>query len=551
MKTLFSRVFPIALAFSLTLASVSAQDAQTFPQAPCGVVDSIDYPIDISDTLGEGYDDFALLRPRFGGNHVGIDIGFDRWGEPVRAAARGRVTYSNIFGWDTEKGVVIIEHIFPTGERYYTVYGHMEQGDQIFFPGVGTCVERGEIVGLIGWPSRGLPHLHYEIRNFLPTDGGPGYVQGNPLDQGWFHPLDFTELWRVRLSPGYISALTFDAIPSLPPIMLENGGSVIASGVTLNGFAADDTPLWRVSADSLITGIASLPGDRVVARSRSGQTMTLQGGRYVAVWNVPGPEAPLAVLGETIIIVTEGMGLAGYSPHGEALWSIPGMTETASADASLPLRIAMLETNGTQVGFAVRDSGGVRWQLYDAQGRLSFETTFSTPTPVIVPAHNGGWLALDGGTLYRIHNGERTALASIAPIAGRTARMAADIIGNAYIYLGDSDATLLSIGPMGEIRWRSTYPYPVTSLAPLIDVGAGCLLYSLDADGVLNVFNALTGELVTQSGLYPGGVQNGSPRARLLSVDSNERVLVGGGFLSAITLDGTQLGGVSSQCLLG
>lgn len=68
---------------------------------------------------------------------------------------------------------------------------------------------------------------------------------------------------------------------------------------------------------------------------------------------------------------------------------------------------------------------------------------------------------------------------------------------------------------------------------------------------MLNVFNALTGELITQSGLYPGGVQNGSPRARLLSVDSNERVLVGGGFLSAITLDGTQLGGVSSQCLLG
>lgn len=551
MKNLLIRLILVCLALSPALSFAAAQDAQTSPFAPCGVVDAIDYPIDISDTLGEGYDDFALLRPRFGGNHVGIDIGFDRWGEPVRAAARGRVTYSNLFGWDTEKGVVILEHIFPTGERYYSVYGHMEQGDQIFFPNVGACVERGDIVGLIGWPSRGLPHLHYEIRDFLPTDGGPGYVQGNPLDEGWYHPLDFTELWRVRLSPGYISALTFDAIPSLPPVMLEGGGSVVASGVTLNGFGSDDTPLWRVSADSLITGVASLPGDRVVARSRSGQTMTLQGGRYVAVWNVPGPEAALTVLGETIIIVTESMGLAGFTPFGDLLWNIEGMADTASTDPSLPLRLAVLESNGSQVGFGIRDSGGVRWQLIDAQGSRIYETTFETTTPAIVPAGQGSWLALDGGRLYRIRGGERSVLAEIAPIAGRTARIATDIIGNAYIYLGDSDATLLSIGPMGEIRWRSNYPYPVTSLAPLIDVGAGCLLYSLDADGVLNVFNALTGELITQSGLYPGGVQNGSPRARLLSVDSNERVLVGGGFLSAITLDGTQLGGVTSQCLLG
>ena len=76
---------------------------QTQPAPFCGVVDSFDYPI---DNLVEGYDDFALYRPRFEGNHVGIDIGFDRWGDPVYAAAKGRVTLSDIEEWDTEKGLV-------------------------------------------------------------------------------------------------------------------------------------------------------------------------------------------------------------------------------------------------------------------------------------------------------------------------------------------------------------------------------------------------------------------------------------------------------------
>src|SRR5262245_28096767 len=136
--------------------------------AGCGVVDAIDYPI---DELVPGYDDFARYRERFGGNHTGIDIGFDRWGDPVYAAARGRVTYADPEGWDTEKGVVIIEHIMPDNTIAYSLYGHMEETDIIGFPQVGQCIERGSLVGTIGWPSRGRPHLHYEIRRILPNDG--------------------------------------------------------------------------------------------------------------------------------------------------------------------------------------------------------------------------------------------------------------------------------------------------------------------------------------------------------------------------------------------
>src|SRR5512147_2756818 len=77
---------------------------------PCGLVDSIDYPI---DGISVDHDDFGMYRAGFNGRHTGIDMAFGRYGDPVRAAARGRVTFADPAGWDTEKGVVIIEHTFP------------------------------------------------------------------------------------------------------------------------------------------------------------------------------------------------------------------------------------------------------------------------------------------------------------------------------------------------------------------------------------------------------------------------------------------------------
>src|SRR5689334_9026784 len=141
----------LLLLLAAPVASAHAQEVT----APCGVVDAIDYPV---DNLVPGYDDFTLYRARFGGNHTGIDIAFDRWGDPVHAAARGLVTYSNPEGWDTEKGVVIVEHTFPDGSIAYSLYGHVEQTDKIFLPQVGKCVARGEVIAAVGWPSRGRPH---------------------------------------------------------------------------------------------------------------------------------------------------------------------------------------------------------------------------------------------------------------------------------------------------------------------------------------------------------------------------------------------------------
>lgn len=544
------QLYRLICLFLLLATSVPAS-AQP-PHAPCGVVDAIEYPIDISDTLRRGSDDFALYRARFGGNHVGIDIGFERLGEPVYAAARGRVTYADPEGWDTEKGVVIVEHIFPDGSTAYSLYGHMEETETTFFPLVNQCVEPGDVVGTIGAPSRGLPHLHYEIRGFMPGDGGPGYVTGNPAQAGWFHPLDFTELWRLRLSPAYIGSVTFSSAPTLPPVILDSGVFVVASGNRLEGYVVPGTSLWRSTTDGVITGLVGLPGDRVVARTRSGQMVMLQGGRYAAVWSVSGPEAPLLAIGEALIVLTDGGGVAAYMSGGERLWAVSPQTAVVSADPEeRPPRVISFQTNGSEVAAVVQAGDEYHWRLVDSSGEILYETVFRD-SPVTAPIPSGGWLALDGTTLYRIYDGQREALATISPTPGRWARLTADVTGNAYLYLGDAGASLLALDAAGDVLWRVRYPIPVGVLPPLVAVGGGCLLYTLDVDGMLNVFSTTDGTLIDQRKLYAGGDRNGSPPARMLQVDEFERVLVGSGFLTTAALDGAVLGGEAlSQCRLG
>ncbi len=516
--------------------------AGQIPTPFCGVVDSFDYPI---DRLVEGYDDFAVHRERFGGNHLGLDIGFDRWGEPVRAAARGRVTLSDLEEWDTEKGVVILEHTFPDGSIVYTLYGHMEQSDDIRFPPAGVCVGQGEVIGVVGWPSRGRPHLHYEIRSLLPNEGGPGYITANPLENGWFHPMDFTELWQMRLQPGFVRYASFKSVPALPPVILDNGTYAIARGNRIEGVTPMGDVLWRVDTDGVINGLAALSGGRVAAHTRSGQALTLQNGRYAALWTVNALEEPFLMLdSERLVFGLTGGGLVAYDAAGSLLWSLPALS-TAE-------RLADFKTNGQQIALGVRlDDNSFGWRLIDADGQLLYETLFNNP-PVTAPDHLGHWVALDGAEIRYFMDGNNHTLGQMNPVPGRTATLTVDLLGNSYIYGGDAANTLASFDVGGALRWRVEYPFPPVSLPPLLATGNGCLLYTLDMDGMLNVFETATGNMINQSQLYAGGNRSSSPRARFLQVNPGEQVQFGSGFLTLVTLDGWALGGeAAATCLLG
>jgi murein DD-endopeptidase MepM/ murein hydrolase activator NlpD len=503
--------------------------APTAAQNTCGVVDAIELPV---EDINWQYDDFARFRERFGGNHLGLDLAFDRWGEPVRAAMRGRVTVSNLREWGSEKGVVVLQHIMPDNSFLYSLYGHMEETDRYAFPPVGSCVEAGQIVGAVGWPSLGRPHLHYEIRRGLPNEGGPGYTQGNPLAEGWYHPLDFTFTWRARLNPAFRSLLTFDQAPNVPPVLTETGGYALGGSTALSVLGPDGRAVWRVAKEGLVDGLVALPGDRLVARTQEGQVFSLQSGRYLGVWAAPGADVAFAALGEVLIFPMVDGSLHAFDPLGRALWSIPG-----AAGA----RLTAFRWNGGRAILALAETDGVRLRQVIADGTVIAETRLPR-LEAIAALPDTTWLLLSADTLYHWRAPELATITTISPPAGRGAALVYSPDGAVFIYTGEESRSLVRMAPDGGIGWAVPYPGG-GALPPLMAVGAGCALYTLDATGVLHVFQASDGAHVNQVRFYVGGRRATSASARLLRADSSETVTVSAGFLSLMTFDGRVLSG--------
>lgn len=509
-------------------------------ESPCGVVDGIGTPV---DDLVEGYDDFGRYRSRFGGNHVGIDLAFDRRGEPVRAAMRGVVTYSDIAGWDSEKGVVVVAHDMPDASRVYTLYGHLELYDDLPLPAVGDCVTPETVLGGIGWPSRGRPHLHYEVRDFLPDDGGPGYIEGDPLQAGWFHPLAFTALWQLRLAAGHLASAAFSAIPTQLTLLPSPGAYALASESSVSSAALGAAnSAWQVETDSQVAGLVALPSGRVAAHTREGQVILLANGRYEALWPSPAPDALLQTLGESLVFALADGALQAYSPEGAALWRLPPAPAASQRHS--------FTGDGETLALGLRaEDGQVHWRLIGEGGAIRHEARLARQS-LLTPAGDGSWLGLEGRRFFRIVADQAQELATLDSRPGSAAAIAMDMYGNSYLYNGRS--SLLSLDAQGVQRWRVAWPGARSARPPLLDTGSGCLLYALDARGGLSLIDGADGSLLRRIELYAGGDHNGPPLARLLQVDVDERVYVSSGFLSLALLDGWLLGGAATQdCLLG
>ncbi|MBI5598686.1 MAG: M23 family metallopeptidase [Deltaproteobacteria bacterium] len=92
--------------------------------------------------------------------HSGIDIKAPK-GSPVKAAADGKVVYSNnnMAGYGN---VVIVEH----ADDYFTVYAHNDRN----LVKEGDAVKKGVEVALVGDSGNAAtPHLHFEIRRGRKT----------------------------------------------------------------------------------------------------------------------------------------------------------------------------------------------------------------------------------------------------------------------------------------------------------------------------------------------------------------------------------------------
>ncbi len=177
--------------------------------APCGVVDLLDFPLNPPDAVNvRGGADFGTYRERFNGNHAGEDWGVrgDSLGRPVYSIGHGQVTYAEPYGWGVDVGTVIIRHVFSDSTSILSFYGHLDPSSVKLR--VGSCVSRGDLIGLIGKPST-PPHLHFEIRSHMSAMPGPGYWSVDPTLAGWKPPSQYIWNQRMEALPGVVWTHSF------------------------------------------------------------------------------------------------------------------------------------------------------------------------------------------------------------------------------------------------------------------------------------------------------------------------------------------------------
>ena len=127
---------PTATAVPITITgdprTVILAEPQPQDNALCGIVDTLDFPLDPPEALTVSYggQGFGRFRSRYDQYHAGEDWqllrGRANLGVPVYAIGHGRVTYAHPNGWGRDKGVIIIRHTFADGSTVLSFYGHME-----------------------------------------------------------------------------------------------------------------------------------------------------------------------------------------------------------------------------------------------------------------------------------------------------------------------------------------------------------------------------------------------------------------------------------------
>jgi murein DD-endopeptidase MepM/ murein hydrolase activator NlpD len=515
----------VLLAAGLPLYSASPVAAQG--QDDCGVVDDIAFPI---DGVSRDHDDFGMYRAWFSGYHAGVDMAFDRPGDTVRAAARGRVTFSDLAGWDTEKGVVVIEHAFPDGNTYFTLYGHMEESETAKFPAFGECINQGDAVGVIGRPSQSAPHLHYEVRKMRASTGGPGYWAVDPLDGGWLHPIDFTEQWQLRFRPEFRSVLTAATGLAMPPLWLSDGRTLLAERNYVDMRDAANNSLWRLNVRGLTGAILTADGT-VISRTLTNQFVFMKDGRFVAALNLDRPvrSEPL-LLGEVVVLVGDDDAVLGYNQDGSLRWRTP-----------LNSRIERYVQSGDRLAVSAFGEGHKLW-VVDASGSLIYQGTAPAPiTPIALG--DGAFLILVASqvALLRPDMTLETVL-DVGQALGRNSQIARDAQGNTLVYPGHGNR-LFYYDVEGALRWQQPLLVQPTQ-PPLLAMGSGCLAYALAGDGTLFALRPEDGSTLGTTRLFAGGTHY-NPAARLLRVMPGEQVLFSPGYLSVATVDGATLGGVT------
>ena len=526
---------PTATAVPLTVVGNprSLQLAQPQPngRAPCGFVDVFDFPIDPphAANASRGGGDFGVFRSRFDKFHAGEDWGApsgqSNLGAPVYSIGHGLVTYAQPLGWGRDKGVVIIQHTFADGRNILSFYGHLDPED--FFLEPGSCVQRGQLVGLIGQP-RGFPHLHFEVRTQAPYQTLTGYWPEDPTTQGWLWPSQ--EIWaaRVGATPGVAWARPF-ANPGSQPIGPINPTDylILEAGELLLLNLVDGTSQLLAHAPEEIDAALQHDNQLIIAQSGIDLLAANRLPDLSPLWqtNLPlNSNTTLLPLPDSGVLVATRATMTAISGTGEQLWTIP--LESQVLHWQLTANALFVTTDGND-GRLWRITTDEAIPIADLSGKLAAtEQTL--------------WL-YGRDSLHQIditsENYPATLIYTLptAPISRGDLLMLPD--GGLLLAHADSaDRRLIQFSSDGRIQWQRSYAGQIEGNATLHLVnGQPFLAASIGsgANGRLNIY-ALDPTQQSLTRLFEGGSRTPISNDMWLTAVANNQLLVnvGGGPLA-------------------
>lgn len=435
----------LVLLFSLLL---------TFTAQPqCGIADSISYPVDTNQfRLGQNY---GTASPRHQGRfHTGEDWFAGRGaslGQPVRAAARGRVTYSSPLAWGRDGGVIIIEHTFPDGSIFYTQYGHLTQGeDQTFAPRL-SCVEKGDLLGYIG-TARPAPHLHFEVRSNNPDIPGPGYTTEFPDELGWLRPAKLIANLQAQLSPAYEWHVTTRRSEQNPPPLVLNDQSLLAlDGQRLIRVTPDGRVLWRNNLERTAVALSGYQANAyVVYDNGTFEQVDVTDGTLGELWRVPdfAPDGP--PLADSLVYHTADDALVELTPNRrEVLWRLDDVPDYAYGHVADDLIGLVIDE---ELWLIARDGTLINRSLVENGTALS-----TSPDGALIAYTLGGlWQISADGTWDEVLAG--------VPAGGETG--AAVVLDDGRVYLLDGPS-IYAYTAAGGLAWQALLPQTVTGRATI------------------------------------------------------------------------------------
>lgn len=539
------------------------------PGAACGIVDIFDFPVGPPDAaeVNRGGTDYNRFRERYDGFHAGEDWSGPNGrnlGSPVYSIGHGRVIYAHPNGWGVDQGVLIVQHVLASGSTLLSFYGHLDPPSVVLRG--GECVARGDKVGEIGDP-RGRPHLHFEIRNHMPGEPGPGYWFQDPTLAGWFPPSRTIWGYRMAASPGYAWALAPDnadrhAITSRQAVgFLPGDVLVLLDQGRLRGLGAQDGSLrWTQPAPPTPTPRPNATPDPT---------------RIALEVAVAAPSS--ATLDEQALLVytADRRGrIQAYSTEGEVPAFEPLWQEELDVTGNptlYPLPGGGVVVVGRREIVALDQQGGTRWEqpvqdqpdtairagdyLFMNAGRSDatlwiVERDGATAwsglppgTPVGVPGNNP-WLYNREG-LYQLDlAGQRAELVYLLPRAisglaahGSGAAVALPDGGVLVAHPDVRDRRLLRLDAAGALLWERSYRDAGDGEASLTLLGnqAYLALADVGATTLVDVFsvNLQTGDMVR---LFNSGTRDGRTGETWLLAAPTGTLLVnvGGGHLVAL-----------------